>query len=259
MESSTTSQCSDGTRRSTVPVPSTWPWTMCPPSRVWAVTARSRFPLPPGSRTPREVLSRVSRMISAVNVSPSRCATVRQQPLTETESPGRASSVTRGPRTVRRIASPWSSSASTTPSSSTIPVNNSRPPGGSHGSHGSYGSHCQSHVGLRAGSERAHVGHVEEQRVGDRFDAQSPDTPEAGSEQHRRDVRDDLVHEPLGHKARRQGRPALEEHVLAVPSEQVGEGGLRVPRTKHCGLRRVVAHPTVRGYVAQPHDRTEGL
>src|SRR3954452_23833248 len=250
MESSTTSQCSDGTRRSTVPVPSTWPWTMCPPSRVWAVTARSRFTLPPGSRTPREVLSRVSRMTSAVNVSPARCATVTQQPLTETESPGRASTVTCGPRTVRRMASPWSSSASTTPSSSTIPVNNSRPPGG---------SHCQSHVGLRAGSERAHVGHFEEQRVGDRFDAQRPDTAEAGSEQHRPAVPDDLGHEPLAHKARRQGRSALEEHVLAIPREQVGEGALRVPRTKHCGLCRVVAHPTVRRYVAQPHDRTEGL
>ena len=63
-------------------------------------------------------------MTSAVQVSsPSRSATVRQQPLTAIESPSPASSRTVAARMVSRIASPWSSTASTVPSSSTIPVN----------------------------------------------------------------------------------------------------------------------------------------
>ena len=79
----------------------------------------------PGSRAPSEVLARVSCITSAVKAAVVACrvATVRQQPLTEIESPSPASLVTSGPRTVSRIASPWSSSASTVPSSSTMPVN----------------------------------------------------------------------------------------------------------------------------------------
>ena len=83
----TSSQCSDGVRATTVPVPSTWPWTMCPPSRVAAVTARSRLTREPTSSPPSEVLASVSCITSAVKVSWSRSATVRQQPLTEIESP----------------------------------------------------------------------------------------------------------------------------------------------------------------------------
>ena len=53
------------------PVPSTWPWTMWPPSRFSAVTARSRLTRVPGRNAPREVLSSVSRITSAVKTSPS--------------------------------------------------------------------------------------------------------------------------------------------------------------------------------------------
>ena len=53
---------------------------------------------------------------------------MRQQPLTEIESPCAASEVTTGPRMVRRTASPSCSSAVTVPFSSTIPVNISRSP-----------------------------------------------------------------------------------------------------------------------------------
>ena len=55
-EISTSSQCSEGARRSTVPVPSTWPWTMWPPSRVVGVTARSRLTWPPGGERPERAL-----------------------------------------------------------------------------------------------------------------------------------------------------------------------------------------------------------
>ena len=75
-------------------------------------------------------MASVSCITSAVNVSPSRVATVRQQPLTAIESPSPASPVTSGPRTVSRIASPWSSRDSTVPSSSTMPVNISGSPSG---------------------------------------------------------------------------------------------------------------------------------
>ncbi len=68
-------------------------------------------------------------MTSAANVSPSSSATVRQQPLTEIESPCAASDVTKGPRMVSRTASPSCFSAVTVPFSSTIPVNiRSSPP-----------------------------------------------------------------------------------------------------------------------------------
>src|SRR4051794_19544838 len=41
-----------GVRSSTVPVPSTWPCTRCPPSRACKVTGRSRFTGLPASRAP---------------------------------------------------------------------------------------------------------------------------------------------------------------------------------------------------------------
>src|SRR6478609_10481723 len=66
-------------------------------------------------------------MTSAVQVSASYVVIVRQQPLTEIESPRPASSRTVVARMLRRIASPWSSMAATVPSSSTMPVNMSGP------------------------------------------------------------------------------------------------------------------------------------
>ena len=56
---STTSQCSLGVRRTTLPVPSTWPCTMWPPSRVAGVTARSRLTRVPGQGAERGLRQRL--------------------------------------------------------------------------------------------------------------------------------------------------------------------------------------------------------
>src|SRR5215468_7771392 len=103
--------------------PSTWPWTMCPPRRSPTRSDRSRLTGEPGARAPSPVRLSVSAMTSAVKAAPDRPVTVRQVPLTAIESPGRASAVTRGPRTVIRAASSRRSTDTTSPSSSTIPVN----------------------------------------------------------------------------------------------------------------------------------------
>src|SRR4029079_1920335 len=120
----TTSQCSDGVRAITWPVPSTCPWTMCPPRRLLTAAARSRFTWLP-TPTPRRLERfKVSPITSALNApSGSTSTTVRQTPFTAIESPCPASEVTTGPRRTRRAESPSSSLPTISPSSSTIPVN----------------------------------------------------------------------------------------------------------------------------------------
>ena len=72
-------------------VPSTWPWTMCPPKRLLAAIARSRLTRSPGARAPRLLRASVSAITSTVNC-PSPCSTtVRQTPLTAMEAPWVAS------------------------------------------------------------------------------------------------------------------------------------------------------------------------
>ena len=123
---------------------------------------------------------------------------------------------------VRRRASPWSSIPATVPSSSTIPVNISRRPFA--------GLRVMSYVGLavaRVGQD-GHVGDVQAQRIGHRGDSQVADRRGAGAEQQRRDVDDDLVDQPGVQERRGQRRSALEEHVLPVAREQVGQRLARV-------------------------------
>ena len=116
--------------RRTVPTPSTWPWTMWPPSRLSAVTARSRLTRSPGRDAAEGGL--VERLLhdvggaacSSVVLGDGEAAAVDRDRVAQRRRP-RATS---GPRTVRRTASPWSSTASTVPSSSTMPVNMSVPP-----------------------------------------------------------------------------------------------------------------------------------
>src|SRR5690606_14067081 len=116
----TVSQSCPLTRESTVPTPSTWPWTRWPPRRVARVAARSRFTGSPGRRVPKVLRSKVSRITSAVNVpSAPTVVAVRQTPLTAIESPKVRSAATRGRRTV--ITFPCRPASS--PSSSTRPVN----------------------------------------------------------------------------------------------------------------------------------------
>src|SRR3954451_2715929 len=208
---------------------------MCPPSLLPAVTARSRLTRLPCARAPRAVLSSVSRMTSAVKVAWSCCATVRQQPLTAMESPGETSPVTSGPRTVSRMASPWSSMCSTTPSSSTIPVNISGLP-----SLCPARGECQADVGLRTRADRGRLEQVEAYGVRDGPHAEVADARKPRAEEHRRHVGDDLVDQPRSQERRGQGRASLQENVLAVPGVELGERLARVPGLEHDGLGGVV-------------------
>ena len=115
-----------GTR--SVPTPSTWPWTRCPPSLPSEAHRALQVDRRPGSRSPSADRLRVSSMTSAVKVAVRVPVTVRQTPLIASESPCPASAVTSGPRTVIRAASASRSTPTTSPSSSTIPVNIRRLP-----------------------------------------------------------------------------------------------------------------------------------
>ena len=81
---------------------------MCPPSRPFAGTARSRFTRAPAATADRLERLSVSGTSSTVNVPsrlPSGSTTVRQTPFTAIESPCRASAVTVRPRTVSTTTS----------------------------------------------------------------------------------------------------------------------------------------------------------
>ena len=251
-ETSTSSQCSDGLPAYDGPGAVDVPLHDVAAEPAGAVTARSRFTRAPGSSAPSEVLSRVSRITSAVNVSPSRSATVRQQPLTAIESPepgvGDDVRAAHGePDGVALVLERLDDAELLDDAGEHQAV-----------SFLAWG-HGEPHVGVRAVAERGHVDHVEVQRVGDRADAEVADGAEPGPEQHRRDVADDLVDEAGREEGRRQGRPALEEHVLPVAGEQRGERLVRVAGAQHHGLGGVVEHPPVRGHVAQPHHRAQRL
>src|SRR5579875_4092593 len=111
----------------TVPVPSTWPWTMWPPSRSDGRSASSRLTRVPGRAAASEVRRSVWFITSASN-SPSRAAAaVRHTPLTATESPA-ASWPASAVATVRRTPSAEASSAVTRPRSAIRPVNTAPPP-----------------------------------------------------------------------------------------------------------------------------------
>src|SRR5450759_1084754 len=107
-------------RERTVPTPSTWPFTMCPPRRPSACNALSRLTAAPGRSEPRMLLARVSCMTSTVNDEPSMSTTVRQTPETAIDSPTLVPSSTRFAAT---LSAPAGVSSMTLPLSSIMPVN----------------------------------------------------------------------------------------------------------------------------------------
>src|SRR5688572_14218135 len=117
-----------GVRAAIWPTPSTWPWTMWPPSRSERRTGRSRFTRSPAARAPRQVRCSVSSTASAAHQpsppsTPPKSMTVRQQPLTAMEAPRTASSRTAAASISRRAPVALGLTARTVPSSSTRPVN----------------------------------------------------------------------------------------------------------------------------------------
>ncbi len=113
----------DCSQRTIRPVASMWPVTKWPPRRLSARRARSRLTPSPGTACLRLVRSSVSRSMSKVRRLPSMAMTVRQQPLTATLSPMRASEATMPASTVRRTEAATGSREMTMPLVSTNPVN----------------------------------------------------------------------------------------------------------------------------------------
>src|SRR5262245_44428173 len=118
----TVSQSPCGSRSATRPTPSTWPWTMWPPSRSPTRNERSRLIRSPAWSSPRLVRRSVSGPAWKEQVRAVRPTTVRQQPLTATLSPT-ASSPAKGAARTSRQPSASASTRSTVPRASTSPVN----------------------------------------------------------------------------------------------------------------------------------------
>src|SRR3954447_11118627 len=220
----TTSQCSPGVRTSTEPTPSTWPCTMWPPSRVCALTARSRLTGSPACALPRLLRRRVSPITSVLHVlspaSERTSVTVRQTPLTEIESPSATSSRTFRARISRRAASDWSSRTSRVPTSSTIPVKTSIPPMSCCVATGVPG---RLETDLNIPAQKGDVADHQVQRVGDRGDSQVTDQRGTGAQQLGCEMHHDLVDEPLAEERGGQGGAALEQQPAHAAGEQLVE------------------------------------
>src|SRR6266508_1216543 len=115
----------DSTRvtSSTVPIPSTWPRTRCPPTAAPNRNGRSRLTASPAERRPSVVRLSVSGPTSNASASGLAATTVRQTPFTATLAPTSLPSRATCAATARRTTSPCRSTARTVAISSTIPVN----------------------------------------------------------------------------------------------------------------------------------------
>src|SRR3954463_10174085 len=241
----TTSQWSPGVRETTVPTPSTCPWTMWPPSRVAAVTARSRFTPPPTPTSPRLLRRSVSAMTSVVHTPlPSASVvtpvTVRHTPLTAIESPRDTPSRARRARMCSTALSGPSSRAARVPTSSTMPVNTSAPSSGPVRAPSVPGRpQPDLHVPAQAGD----VDDLQVQRGADRRDSQVAHHVGAGAQQGRRQVHDRLVDQTGGEEGRGQGGAALEQQATDIPVEQLREPGGRVGGAADQGGGDVVEDP----------------
>src|ERR1700724_3798542 len=112
----------------TCATPSTCPDTRCPPSASPALSAGSRFTAAPDSSSPRVVSASVSRDTSAAKLRACTAVAVRQQPCTQILSPTRTPDRSRrGAAITRRTSPPRASRACTLPMSWTIPVNTAAP------------------------------------------------------------------------------------------------------------------------------------
>src|SRR3954468_16056119 len=220
----TTSQCSPGVRCRTVPTPSTWPCTMWPPSRVCALTARSRLTGSPAWALPRLLRRRVSPITSVLQVSPPSSVrtsvTVRQTPLTEIESPSATSSRTFRARISRRAASDWSSRTSRVPTSSTIPVNTSLPPVGSCAATSVPGG-LETNVNVPA--QQPDVADRQLQRVADRGDSQVRHQRRTRTEELRCEMHHDLVDQPVAEEGGGQRGAPFQQHAADVAGEELVE------------------------------------
>src|SRR5436190_15745957 len=103
----------------TVPVPSTWPCSTCPPRRSLGRSGSSTFTWSPGRSAPSEVRRSVSGITSASKAPSPTAVAVRQTPFTATESPSAssrpASSLSLPSSSEATRAVPWISPVNTSP------------------------------------------------------------------------------------------------------------------------------------------------
>src|SRR3990172_6145596 len=107
----------------TIPTPSIWPVTKCPPRRWPTDKARSRLTWSPGASRPRAVRFRVSWLISISTFCPTCRAIVRQAPFTETDSPISKGNQASGRDRRKSASRPARRTSKTSPRAPTIPVN----------------------------------------------------------------------------------------------------------------------------------------
>src|SRR3954467_39175 len=194
----------------TTPRPSTWPWTMWPPSRSAGRSGSSRLTVLSGSSAPSDQRRSVSPLTTAPNTAPPHippAATsspppippaVRQTPLTAIESPSLSSRAS-GDLTLRRTPSRVWSTRCTVPRSWTSPVNTSPFP-----QTGAHEQIVSDAVAIQC--ERAHG-------VGDALDATALERVArlAPADDERREGQPPLVDLPGVEERAGEMRPALEQ------------------------------------------------
>ncbi len=118
---STSTASPAGSRRRTRAMPSTCPLTKCPPRRLPALRARSRFTSEASGKPASVVTRAVSGEMSASNPEAASAATVRHTPFTATDSP--SARPANGAAIVARKPSPALLLLRSCPVASTMPVN----------------------------------------------------------------------------------------------------------------------------------------
>src|SRR5918998_5035272 len=229
---STTWAKPSGRMSRTLPSPSTWPCTKCPPIRSSARTGNSRLTVAPSPTSASDERRSVSFITSALNAPSAIAVAVRQTPLTATESPSPISGASEV-RTARRTPSAPAWTAVTVPRSATSPVNTSPL---------AHAGADQDVVGdpVALQRERAH-------RLGDPLDplALQRIAGAGAAEHHRGDEQPDLVDLAGVEEGARQVRAALEQDRGQPAGAELGErvahtGRLVLPRGHdHVRARRL--------------------
>src|SRR5262245_4630115 len=235
-----------GTLAVTTPTPSTWPCTRCPPSRSPSLSERSRLTRVPDRQSPSVVSPSVSGTASTANPAGVTSSTVRQHPEHARLSPTLASRTTSRAAIQKRRPCARSSTRSTVPSSSISPVNTSA---------------LQVHDQARVVAEsRPRPGRPRDRA---RERQVEPLAPAPAAAQHARcGVEHESLDQPGPEERASEGRPALQQHLVAAlaresPRERAdvhapaGGGG---PPHAHAALHEL-ARVLLGRFLRACHDR----
>src|SRR5215212_3409595 len=183
---------------------------MCPPNRLSADIARSRFTGLPAARPPSAVRLSVSGMAKKLSVRPSTSPTLRQAPFTQMLSPTCVPSDTLSAQMLKRRFSPPTSDE-TRPISSTSPVN----------------TFLLSARVERYGNVIPYSLDIRDRELERLCHLRSPERPDHRhafrAEKLRRVEQGQLFGEPLAYKARRRLASTLDEQAFDPTSPQLIE------------------------------------